>query len=96
MAVPPYVEGHDGTGGGRLHVDAARLCTGGLAAALVAVVGVLIARGLFDVPVLAPSQDGALVDAGTARLASLAAVAALIATGLMHLLLICTPRLPEG
>jgi hypothetical protein len=46
--------------------------------------------------VLAPSQDGALVDAGTARLASLAAVAALIATGLMHLLLICTPRLPEG
>ena len=56
----------------------------------------LIARGLFDVPVLAPSQDGALVDAGTARLASLAAVAALIATGLMHLLLICTPRLPEG
>jgi hypothetical protein len=100
MTVPPYVEGDDGTGRGRVRVDAGRLWTGGLAtalvAALVAVVGVLIARGLFDVPVLAPSQDGALVDAGTARLASLAAVAALIATGLMHLLLICTPRLPEG
>jgi hypothetical protein len=31
MAVPPYVEGHDGPGQGRVHVDAARLWTGGLA-----------------------------------------------------------------
>jgi hypothetical protein len=60
MEVPPNVEGHDGTGRGRLRVDAARLWTGGLAtalvAALVAVVGVLIARGLFDVSVLAPPE----------------------------------------
>jgi hypothetical protein len=96
MAVPPYVEGQDGTGRGRLRVDAARLWTGGLAtalvAALVAVVGVLIARGLFDVPVLAPTGQGALGNANTARLAILAAVAALLATGLMHLLLLSTPR----
>jgi Family of unknown function (DUF6069) len=96
MAVPPYVEGHDGTGRGRLQVDAARLWTGGLAtalvAALVAVVGVLIARGLFDVPVLAPTREGVLGNANTARLAVLAAVAALLATGLMHLLLLSTPR----
>jgi Family of unknown function (DUF6069) len=96
MAVPPYVEGQDGTGRGRLRVDAARLWTGGLAtalvAALVAVVGVLIARGLFDVPVLAPTNEGALGNANTARLAVLAAVAALLATGLMHLLLLSTPR----
>ena len=96
MAVPPYVEGHDGAGRGRPHVDAARLWTGGLAtalvAALVAVVGVLIARGLFDVPVLAPSREGVLGNANTARLAMLAAVAALLATGLMHLLLLFTPR----
>ena len=95
MAVPPYVEGQDGTGGGRLRVDAARLWTGGLAtalvAALVAVVGVLIARGLFDVPVLAPTAEGALGNANTARLAALAAVAALLATGLLHLLLLSTP-----
>jgi hypothetical protein len=49
MTVPPYVEGDDGTGRGRVRVDAGRLWTGGLAtalvAALVAVVGVLIARG---------------------------------------------------
>jgi hypothetical protein len=60
MAVPPYVEGDDGTGRDRVRVDAARLWTGGLAtalvAALVAVVGVLIARGLFDVPVLALAE----------------------------------------
>ena len=96
MAVPPYAEGHDGSGQGRLRVDAARLWTGGLAtalvAALVAVVGVLIARGLFDVPVLAPAREGALGNTSTARLAILAAVAALLATGLMHLLLLSTPR----
>jgi Family of unknown function (DUF6069) len=96
MAVPPYVHGDEGTGRGRVHVNAARLWTGGLAtavvAALVAVVGVLIARGLFDVPVLAPAGEGALGNASTARLAILAAVAALLATGLMHLLLLSTPR----
>ena len=96
MAVPPYVDGQDGAGRGRLRVDAARLWTGGLVtalvAALVAVVGVLIARGLFDVPVLAPTGEGALGNASTARLAILAAVAALLATGLMHLLLLSAPR----
>jgi membrane associated rhomboid family serine protease len=96
MAVPPYVEGDDGTGRGRVRVDAARLWTGGLAtalvAALVAVVGVLIARGLFDVPVLAPEGEGALGNSSTARLAILAAVAALLATALLHLLLLSTPR----
>jgi Family of unknown function (DUF6069) len=96
MAVPPYVQGDDGTGRERVRVDAGRLWTGGLAtalvAALIAVVGVLIARGLFDVPVLAPDREGALGNANTGRLAALAAVAALAATGLMHLLLVSTPR----
>jgi hypothetical protein len=96
MAVPPYVEGGDGTGQRRQPVDAARLWTGGLAtavvAALVALVGVLIARGLFDIPVLAPAREGALGNSNTARLAILAAFAALAATGLMHLLLVSTPR----
>jgi hypothetical protein len=59
MAGPPYAEGGDGPGQRRQPVDAARLWTGGLAtavvAALVALVGVLIARGLFDIPVLARS-----------------------------------------
>ena len=61
-------------------------------AALVALVGVLIARGLFDVPLLAPTREGTLGDASTAGLAGLAAGAALLATGLMHMLLLSTPR----
>ena len=77
-------------------VDAGRLWTGGLAtalvAALVAVVGVLIARGLFGVPVLAPNEEGTLGDASTFRLAALAALAALLATGLLHLLLVSAPQ----
>ena len=97
MAQPPYVQrGGDPNSGQRLLVDAGRLWMGGLVtavvAALVAVVGVLIARGLFDVPVLAPTGEGALGNASTARLALLAAVAAVAATGLMHLLLVSTPR----
>jgi Family of unknown function (DUF6069) len=77
-------------------VDAGRLWTGGAAtavvAALVALVGVLICRGLLDVPVLAPTDQGTLGDATTFRLAALAALAALLATGLLHLLLLSTPR----
>ena len=77
-------------------VDAGRLWTGGVAtalvAALVALVGVLIARGLFEVPVLAPTDEGTLGNASTLRLAAFAAAAALLATGLLHLLLLSTPE----
>jgi hypothetical protein len=92
MTVPPY-EDPGGTRP-RPKVDAGRLWTGGLPPLpwLVAVVGVLIARGLFEVPLLAPTGEGALGDASTARLAGLAAGAALLATALMHMLLVSTPR----
>ena len=93
-ASPSAHDGHDAAE--KLQVNANRLWTGGLAtavvAALVAVVGVLIARGLFDVPVLAPTEEGVLGNANTARLALVAAGAALAATGLMHLLLLFIPR----
>jgi hypothetical protein len=56
-ASPSAHDGHDAAE--KLQVNANRLWTGGVAtavvAALVAVVGVLIARGLLDVPVLAPT-----------------------------------------
>jgi hypothetical protein len=58
----------------------------------VALVGVLVARWLFNLPVLAPSQDGAYGDVRTTVLVLVAAAAALAATGLVHLLLISTPR----
>jgi Family of unknown function (DUF6069) len=93
-ASPSAHDGHDAAE--KLQVNANRLWTGGVAtavvAALVAVVGVLIARGLLDVPVLAPTEGGVLGNANTARLALVAAGAALAATGLMHLLLLFIPR----
>ncbi|WP_250030218.1 DUF6069 family protein [Paractinoplanes maris] len=77
-------------------VDARTLWAGGLAAALVAaliaVVGIVIARGIFDIPVLAPAENGTFGDAGTWQLALGAGAAALAATGLLHLLLLYTPR----
>jgi hypothetical protein len=77
-------------------VDAGRLWAGGLAtalvAALIALVGILAARGLFDVAILAPKGKGVWGDASTAWYAVGAAVASLAATALMHLLLLFTPR----
>jgi hypothetical protein len=79
-----------------LTVDAGRLWPGGIAtavvAALVALAGVLVCRWLFGIPLLAPEHDGAYGDAHTTGLVLAAAAAALVATALMHLLLIGTPR----
>jgi hypothetical protein len=80
----------------RPSVDAGRLWSGGVAtavvAALVALVGVLVCRWLFGIPLLAPKSDGAYGDVHTTDLVLFAAAAALVATGLMHLLLLSTPR----
>src|SRR5262249_17343358 len=77
-------------------VDAGRLWAGGLATAvvagLVALVGILVSRWLFNVPVLAPHRSGAYGDAHTTSFVLLVALAALVATGLVHLLLLSTPR----
>jgi hypothetical protein len=85
-----------GTESPRPIVNAGRLWAGGLAtalvAALIAIVGILLTRGLFDVPVLAPKGEGVWGDASTFWYAIGAAVAALAATGLMHVLLLSTPR----
>ena len=78
-------------------VDARKLWAGGVAtalvAALVALVAMLVATVAFDVSPVAPdwlvgeSGDAAL----SSRFAATAAVAALLATGLLHLLLLSTP-----
>jgi hypothetical protein len=77
-------------------VDAAKLWSGGLAtalvAALIAVVGILVGRGLFGVAILAPKGAGTWGDASTGWYAFGAALASLVATGLMHVLLLSTPR----
>jgi hypothetical protein len=77
-------------------VNAGRLWAGGAAtavvAALIALVGILVGRGLFDVAVLAPKGAGVWGDADTVWYAVGAALCSLAATALMHLLLAFTPR----
>ncbi|HEY9376085.1 MAG TPA: DUF6069 family protein [Jiangellaceae bacterium] len=74
-------------------VAAGRLWAGGLAtaliAALTAVVGVLITTGILDLEVLAPPG---FTNSEAANYAIAAAVAALLATALIHLLIVSTPR----
>jgi hypothetical protein len=77
-------------------VDARQLWSGGAAtavvAALVALVGILVCRWLFKIPILAPQRDGAWGDASTVGYVFASAAIALFATALMHLLLLSTPR----
>jgi hypothetical protein len=76
--------------------DPGRLWAGGLAtavvAALVAVVGIVVARGLLEVPLLAPKGDGVWGSASTAGYALAAGGIALAATALVQLLAATTPR----
>jgi Family of unknown function (DUF6069) len=80
----------------RPQVNVRTLWTGGAAtavvAALVALVGVLLFRGVFDIPVLAPEGDDVWGDVSTAQLMVAAAIGALLATALAHILLLSTPR----
>ena len=76
-------------------VDGKQLWSGGVATAvvagLIALVGILVCRWLFKIPILSPSRDGAWGDASTAGYVFASAAVALAATGLMHLLLLSTP-----
>ncbi|WP_236796223.1 DUF6069 family protein [Amycolatopsis sp. GM8] len=80
----------------QLRLDPARLWAGGAAtavvAALTAVVGILIARGLAGVSILAPKGSGVWGNANTVTYAIASALVALAATGLLHLLSIATPK----
>ncbi|WP_433158317.1 DUF6069 family protein [Kribbella sp. CA-247076] len=91
MTMPPP-QGGPNTGA---MLDSGRLWAGGLAtavvAALIAIVGILLARGVFDVPVLAPEGEGVWGDADTATYTVCSAFAAVVATGLLHLLLVTAP-----
>lgn len=77
-------------------VDIRRLWAGGaataLVAALVAFIALLIAREIVGVAVLEPDEAGMFGDASTVGLYVMAAIAALVATGLMNLLLLAVPQ----
>ncbi|MFC4493453.1 DUF6069 family protein [Streptomyces ovatisporus] len=80
----------------RRRFSALRLWAGGIAVALVAAlaaaVALLLVRGVLDIPVFAPETEGAMVPASTGQLALGAALAALVATAVLHLLLLATPQ----
>jgi Family of unknown function (DUF6069) len=77
-------------------LDMRRLWLGGVAtavvAALIVVVGVIIARGILGISVLAPATAGDLGTSATAVYAVFAAACALAATGVLNLLLLGAPR----
>jgi Family of unknown function (DUF6069) len=84
---------HRAAGPPPVAIDTGRLWAGGLAtavvAALAAAVGVLIATGLFDVEVLTPPG---FTGSDVANYAIAAGIAALLATALIHLLIVAAPR----
>lgn len=96
MSAEPGTAGSFEPAPARPSPDATRLWSGGIAtavvAALIGVVGVLIVRTAFRLAVYAPVDAGPFGGQGTVLLCVLAAAAALGATGLVHLLLIGTPR----
>jgi hypothetical protein len=80
----------------QVRVNAGRLWAGGAATAVVAALavaaGVLITRGVLSIPVLAPKTANNFGNSSTAVYALLAAGSALLATALLHVLLLGTPR----
>lgn len=79
-----------------MRVDSGRLWAGGAATAVVAagaaLVGVLVIRGIMDIPVLTPNEDEQLFSGAGVTLPIVSAFAALAATALLHLLVQSTPR----
>lgn len=92
-----YPSGPPGSGPPtRVTVNAGRLWAAGVATAvvcaLIGLVGVLVVRAVFNVALYAPKEASAVGDIDTGLLCIVAAAAALVATGLVHLLLLSTPR----
>jgi hypothetical protein len=80
----------------RVRPDGAQFWAGGVAtavvAALIALVGILICRWTLNIPILAPAGEGAWGNAHTGEYVLLAALIALVAAGLLYLLMLGTPQ----
>lgn len=87
---------HDRPPGGGRRFSIARLWAGGvivaLVAALAAAVALLLVRGVLDIPVFAPEQEGTMELTSTGQLALGSALAALASTAVLHLLMLATPQ----
>jgi Family of unknown function (DUF6069) len=80
----------------RVRPDSAQFWAGAgataVVAALIALVGILICRWTLNIPILAPAGEGAWGNAHTGEYALVAAVIAIIAAGLLYLLVLATPQ----
>jgi len=80
----------------RVRPDSGQFWAGGVAtavvAALIALVGILVCRWALGIPILAPANDGTWGDAHTGEYVLVAACVALVATGLLYLLVLATPE----
>lgn len=94
---PPYsATAHNKPTSRRPMLKSSTLWAGGAAAALVAAgvaaLGYLVVRGLFELRILGVDLDEQLFQPSMLGYAAAAALAALIATALMHVLLLSTPQ----
>jgi Family of unknown function (DUF6069) len=91
-----YPASPDDAGSPRVRPDSGRFWAGAAAtaivAALIALVGILIFRWTLNIPILAPAGDGAWGDAHTGEYVLVAALVALVAAGLLYLLMLSTPN----
>ena len=82
--------------GKRPSVEAGKLWAGGfgtaVVAALLALVGILLVRGVLGIHILSPSDAGAYGDTTTTTYAFGAFAVAILATGVLHVLLMLMPR----
>ena len=80
----------------RPEINGGRLWAGGLATAVIAagigVVGLFIARGLLHVPVYLPQHDNTVMNADSVWLGLAGFMAGIIATAVMHALMLAAPR----
>jgi hypothetical protein len=80
----------------RVRPDSAQFWAGAVAtavvAALIALVGILICRWTLGIPILAPAGDGAWGNAHTGEYVLLAALIAIVAGGVLYLLVLGTPQ----
>jgi hypothetical protein len=91
-----YPASPDDAGSPRVRPDSGRFWAGAVAtaivAALIALVGILVCRWTLNIPILAPAGDGAWGDAHTGEYVLVVALVALVAAGLLYLLVLSTPN----
>jgi hypothetical protein len=80
----------------RVRPDSGQFWAGAVAtavvAALIALVGILVCRWALGIPILAPASDGTWGDAHTGEYVLVAACVALVAAGLLYLLVLAAPE----